>query len=117
MKIRNSLFESPQYLDTMNKIHGSRQLSVMDAYRINRLIKQLSELQGEYQELKKGLLETHGTPGEDSENPSLQPGEQYYTVPNENREDFLKEMGDLLNIEHDLGVDKIPFPSTDISCG
>ena len=109
MKIRNSLFESPQYVDTMNKIHGSRQLSVMDAYRINRLIKQLSELQGEYQELKKGLLETHGELG--TEEVDVQPGEQYYSVPTENREDFLKEMGDLLNIEHDLGIDKIPFPS------
>ena len=113
MKIKNSLFESPQYVNTMNKIHGSHQLTVMDAYRINRLIKQLSELQSEYQELKKGLLETHGEPGteEDSENPSVQPGDQYYTVPNENRKDFLKEMGDLLNIEHDLGIEKIPFPS------
>ena len=57
MKIKNALFESGQYIETMNKIHQSRQLSVMDAYRINRLIKQVNELQAEYTTLKTGLLE------------------------------------------------------------
>jgi len=112
MKIRNSLFESPQYVDTMNKIHGSHQLSVMDAFRINRLFKQLSELQSEYQELKKGLLETHGEE-QDSEasNSDVNSDGTMYTVSKEKQEDFRKEMGDLLNIEHDLGIEKIPFPS------
>ena len=36
MKIRNSLFENTQYFETIGKIHKSDQLSVMDAYRINR---------------------------------------------------------------------------------
>ena len=56
MKINNALFESGQYIETMSKIHQSRQLTVMDAYRINRLIKQVTELQTEYATLKSGLL-------------------------------------------------------------
>ena len=44
MKIRNSLFENNQYFETIGKIHSSDQLSVMDAYRVNRLVKKLNEL-------------------------------------------------------------------------
>ena len=44
MKIRNSLFENSQYLETIVKIHKSDQLGVMDAYRINRLVKKLDEI-------------------------------------------------------------------------
>ena len=57
MKIRNTLFENKQYFETIEKIHSSDQLSVMDAYRINRLVKKLNELNTEYLELKSKLLE------------------------------------------------------------
>ena len=57
MKIRNTLFENKQYFETIGKIHSSDQLSVMDAYRINRLVKKLNELNEEYMELKKKLLD------------------------------------------------------------
>ena len=63
MKIRNSLFENNQYFETISKIHSSDQLSVMDAYRVNRLVKKLNELNTEYTELKKGLLDKFGTAG------------------------------------------------------
>ena len=53
MKIRNSLFESVQYSITLNKIHQSPKLSVMDAYRVNRLIKKINELNSEYNDLKE----------------------------------------------------------------
>ena len=65
MKIRNSLFENKQYFETIGKIHSSDKLSVMDAYRINRLVKKLNELNAEYSELKNKLLTQHGTPGEE----------------------------------------------------
>ena len=64
MKIRNTLFENKQYFETIEKIHSSDQLSVMDAYRINRLVKKLNELNEEYKELKQKLLEQYGSPGE-----------------------------------------------------
>ena len=44
---------------------ASDQLSVMDAYRINRLVKKLNELQEEYSELKKKIFAQHGTPGKE----------------------------------------------------
>ena len=55
MKIRNTLFENKQYLETIGKIHESDKLSVMDAYRINRLVRKLNELQEEFSELKKRM--------------------------------------------------------------
>ena len=102
MKIRNTLFENKQYFETIGKIHKSDQLSVMDAYRINRLVKKLNELNAEYMELKKGLLEKFGTPGEE---------EGQFTVESDQREPFMKEMNDLINIEHDLETEKLTFPS------
>ena len=101
MKIRNTLFENTQYFETIGKIHSSDQLSVMDAYRINRLVKKLNELNTEYLELKSKLLEQFGTPGEE---------EGQFVVEGENREPFMKEMNDLLNIEHDLETEILPWP-------
>ena len=65
MKIKNVIFENKQYFETIGKIHKSDQLSVMDAYRINRLVKKLNELNDEYVELKNKLLKQFGTPGEE----------------------------------------------------
>ena len=67
MKIKNAIFENKQYFETIGKIHASDQLSVMDAYRINRLVKKLNELQEEYSELKKKIFDQHGTPGKKKE--------------------------------------------------
>ena len=102
MKIRNSLFENKQYFETIGKIHQSDQLSVMDAYRINRLVKKLNELNTEYRELKNKLLEQFGTPGEE---------EGQFEIENENKEPFMKEFQELLSIEHDLETEKLAFPS------
>ena len=101
MKIRNTLFENNQYFETIGKIHSSDQLSVMDAYRINRLVKKLNELNEEYMELKKKLLTQFGTPGEE---------EGQFTVEGEQREPFIKEMNDLISIEHDLETEILPWP-------
>jgi len=65
MKIKNVIFENKQYFETIGKIHKSDQLSVMDAYRINRLVKKLNELNTEYDELKKKIFTQYGTPGEE----------------------------------------------------
>ena len=102
MKIRNSLFENKQYFETIGKIHQSDQLSVMDAYRINRLVKKLNELNEEYMELKKKLLDQFGTPGEK---------EGEFRVEGDNQEPFMEEMNDLINIEHDLETETLAFPS------
>ena len=102
MKIRNTLFENKQYFETIGKIHQSDQLSVMDAYRINRLVKKLNELNEEYSELKKGLLDQFGTPGEE---------QGQFKVEGDKQEPFMKEMNDLINIEHDLETEKLAFPS------
>ena len=101
MNSRNTLFENQQYFETISKIHKSDQLSVMDAYRINRLVKKLNELNAEYSELKKGLLEKFGTPGEE---------EGQFIVEGEKRELFMKEMNDLINIEHDLETETLAWP-------
>ena len=102
MKIRNQLFESKQYFETIKKIHESDQLSVMDAYRINRLVKKLHELSQEYMELKNKLLTQFGTPAEND-------GE--FILEGENRVSFTKEMNDLLSIEHDLETEVLSWPS------
>ena len=102
MKIRNSLFENKQYFETISKIHSSDQLSVMDAYRINRLVKKLNELNTEYRELKNKLLEQFGTPGEE---------QGTHVVEKENRKEFIAEFSNLLNIEHDLEMEMLTFPN------
>ena len=102
MKITNALFESKQYFTTIGKIHNSDQLSVMDAYRINRLVKKLNELNTEYMEVKQKLLTQYGTPGEEEGTVVIQP---------ENKEAFAGEYNDLIAIEHDLETEKLPFPN------
>ena len=102
MKIKNVIFENKQYFETIGKIHKSDQLSVMDAYRINRLVKKLNELNTEYDELKNKIFTQYGTPGEE---------EGSYTVGSENREAFAGEYNDLIGIEHDLETEMLTFPS------
>ena len=102
MKIKNVIFENKQYFETVNKIHKSDELSVMDAYRINRLVKKLNELNEEYMELKKKLLDQFGTPGEN---------EGEFAIEGDQREPFTKEMNDLISIEHDLETEMLAFPS------
>ena len=102
MKIRNTLFENKQYFETIGKIHKSDQLSVMDAYRINRLVKKLNELNTEYDELKKKLFTQYGTPGKE---------EGQFEIKSENKEPFMKEFQELLSIEHDLETEKLAFPN------
>ena len=102
MKIKNRLFENKQYFVTIGKIHTSDQLSVVDAYRINRLVKKLSELQEEFSELKKRILSQHGTPNEE---------EGTITISAEDRAGFNTEYNDLLDIEHILETEKLPFPN------
>ena len=102
MKIKNAIFENKQYFETIEKIHSSDQLSVMDAYRINRLIKKLNELNTEYDELKKKIFTQYGTPGKE---------EGTVEIGKENREAFAGEYNDLIDIEHDLETEMLAFPS------
>ena len=102
MKIKNAIFENKQYFETIGKIHTSDQLSVMDAYRINRLVKKLNELNTEYDELKKKILTQYGTPGEE---------EGMVVIESENKEAFAGEYNNLIAIEHDLETEKLPFPN------
>ena len=102
MKIKNVIFENKQYFETIGKIHKSDQLSVMDAYRINRLVKKLNELNVEYDELKNKIFTQYGTPGEK---------EGTYEVGKENREACAGEYNDLISIEHDLEIEMLVFPS------
>ena len=102
MKIKNAIFENKQYFETIGKIHASDQLSVMDAYRINRLVKKLHGLSGEFGELKIKILTQYGTPGEK---------EGTFVISAENREEFNKEYNELINIEHDLETEKLSFPN------
>ena len=116
MKITNSLFETNQYIESMTKVHQSPKLSVMDAYRINRLVKSINELNTEYNELKKGILTKFGevVPPEEATTPAPVEGiasqEEWRVLPG-NQEEFLKEMQELLSIEHDLETERLPFPS------
>ena len=102
MKIKNVIFENKQYFETIGKIHKSDQLSVMDAYRINRLVKKLNELNTEYDELKNKIFTQYGTPGKE---------EGTIEVGSENREAFAGEYNDLISIEHDLETEMLVFPS------
>ena len=102
MKIKNAIFENKQYFVTIEKLHTSDQLSVMDAYRINRLVKKMNELYKEFSELKIKIMTQFGTPSEEKEDT--------VTISAENREEFNFEYNELINIEHDLEVKKLEFP-------
>ena len=102
MKIKNVIFENKQYFETIGKIHSYDKLSIMDAYRINRLVKKLNELNTEFMELKKKIFTQYGTPGEEEGTIEVGP---------ENREAFAGEYNDLLGIEHDLETEMLAFPS------
>jgi len=102
MKIKNVIFESKQYFETIGKLHRSDQLSVMDAYRINRLVKKLNKLNEEYIELKKKIMTQFGTPSEK---------EGTVEISVENRKEFNLEYNELINIEHDLETEKLSFPN------
>jgi hypothetical protein len=102
MKITNAIFESKQYFITIGKIHNSDQLSVMEAYRINRLVKKLNELNKEYDEIKRKILSQYGTPGEK---------EGTFSIESENKAAFSTEYNDLVAIEHDLEMEMLTFPS------
>ena len=102
MKIKNTIFENKQYIKTIEKIHNSDQLSIMDAYRINRLVGKLSELQEEYGEIKKKIFDQYGTPNEE---------EGTITISAEDRAGFNTEYNDLLDTEYDLETEKLPFPN------
>ena len=102
MKIKNVIFENKQYFETIGKIHKSDQLSVMDAYRINRLVKKLNELNIEYGELMNNIFTQYGTPGKEEGTTEIGP---------ENREAFAGEYNDLIGIEHDLETEMLVFPS------
>ena len=102
MKIKNAIFENKQYFETIGKIHESDKLSVMDAYRINRLVKKLNELNEEYNELKMKILTQYGTPGKE---------EGQFLIEKEKREAFAGEYRDLIDIEHDLETEMLTFPS------
>jgi hypothetical protein len=102
MKIKNTIFENKQYIKTIEKIHSSDQLSIMDAYRINRLVGKLSELQEEYGEIKKKIFDQYGTLNEE---------EGTITISAEDRAGFNTEYNDLLDIEHDLETEKLSFPN------
>ena len=100
MKFKNVIFENKQYFETIGKMHSSDKLSVMDAYRINRLVKKLNELNVEFMELKKGLLEKFGTEEKEGE----------FLIDTEHREAFNSEYKDLIEIEHDLETEMLTFP-------
>ena len=102
MKIKNVIFENKQYFETIEKIYESDKLSVMDVHRTNRLIKKLNELNTKYDELKKKIVIQYGT---------LEEEEGTYKIGPENREVFTKEYNDLIDIEHDLEMEKLPFPN------
>jgi len=102
MKIKNAIFENKQYFVTIEKLHTSDQLSVMDAYRINRLVKKMNELHKEFSELKTKIMTQFGTPSEK---------EGTVTISVENRAEFNSEYNELLNIEHDLETEKLLFPN------
>ena len=102
MKIKNVIFENKQYFETIGKIHKSDQLSVMDAYRINRLVKKLNELNEEYNELKQKIFNQYGKSGKTEGTIEVVP---------ENREAFAGEYNGLISIEHDLETEMLAFPN------
>ena len=104
MKIKNSLFENTQYFETFEKIHRSSTLPVMDAYRINRLVKKLNELHNEYMDLKRGLFNKYGTSSKENKDD--------ITIPEDKKEPFFEELQVLLDIEHDLETETLPWPKT-----
>ena len=103
LKLKNTIFENTNFFTAVNKVINHDKISIADAYRINKIIKQLKEFEKEYQEMKLQVLNKYGDA--DTEN------EGYFVVPPENKEDFQKEISEVLNIENDFGVEKPPFPS------
>ena len=100
MIITNNIFENTQYLKTFTKINDL-DLHITDAYRISRLVKKLDELSTEYTEFKKKLTDKYGTVDGDE-----------VRIEKENIKEFSEEYGELLKIEHDLGMELLPLPKS-----
>ena len=98
IKFENNVFENKQYVRLFTKINDL-DLHITDAFRINRLVKKLDELSAEYTGLRTTLNDKYGTVDGDR-----------VTIEKDNVEQYTKELGELLVIEHELDIELLPLP-------
>ena len=98
IKFENNVFENKQYVSLFTKINDL-DLHITDAFRINRLVKKLDELSTEYTGLRKTLNDKYGTLDGD-----------IVKIEKDNVEQYTKELGELLVIEHELDIELLPLP-------
>lgn len=103
LTITNSTFEDQAFFNALNKVVENDKISIADAYRINKLVKDIQEKSKEYSEMKQQALEKYGEPDPEREG--------YYIINKDNQSAFTVEMEEVLKIEHDLG-DKVQFPNS-----
>ena len=101
--LKNTVFENTNFFKALNKVISNEKISIADAYRINKIIKQFKEYEKEYQEVKVQALQKYGDADPEQEG--------YYIIPPENKAAFQAEISEVLAIEHDFGIDKPQFPN------
>ena len=98
IKFENSVFENKQYVSLFTKINDL-DLHITDAFRINRLVKKLDELSAEYTGLRTTLNDKYGTVDGNK-----------VTIESDNVEEYTKELGELLTIEHEIDMEILSLP-------
>ena len=101
--LKNGLFGNPAFIGTLREVANSKMHAVA-ASRINTLIKLMKTKSEDYQEIKIKFCKELGEETKDKKG---------YSFPDEkNREEFLKEMDDLDNLDIKIDIEKIKFPDS-----
>lgn len=99
IKLKNEVFNNLEFIETVKKIYRS-ELSAKQAYTLFKTLKKLNEYAREYNEVRDKLLLQYASLNDDSW--TFESGDKMNS--------FEKEFNDLLEIEFDLGCDKIQYP-------
>ena len=113
IKITNGFFERSNENSPLVRLCRSTQLPVKTSYWLSRLTKEIAPLNQAYLEEKKKLIEKWCDKNEDG-TPVSEKGMIKFT---EHGKDFNLELISLINIEIELGIDKIEIPLECIPVG
>ena len=113
IKITNTFFEKSGGEHALVRLCRSNQLPVKTSYWLSRLTKEITPLNRDYLEEKKKLIEKWCDKNEDG-TPVSEGGMIKFT---EHGKDFNLELISLINIEIELGIDKIEVPLECIPVG
>jgi len=101
--LKNEVFESKIFMETIRNINESSELSAKVAYWFNRIVKELQNRMVDYNETRIKLIEKYG---------KLEKEHERYVIEEVNVEKWKNEFQDLLQQEFTLPFSKQKFPDT-----